>query len=194
MGRSVLLVALAVVGLGAAALAVLPEAPRIQTATNPPPPVIDPSDSPAEDSAASGAAVKLEQDYSTAGWLLARITKCSGVADVFWCGTNAASFRDDVADAMRGDYGGIRNVSYCLQTSCDEAVTPHRVTGCAWRLIALAHPKSDSSDRTNWTFLCADRLGENDVQTATLQALKLYRAVYGNDATLTQIKRLIPRK
>lgn len=195
MGKYSVVVALVIIGLGASALAIFPPAPRIDSAAHiqPPPGVIDLSDQPARPRSVPTDGTRPEQDYATPGWLNARITNCAGAADGAWCRSNATSVPDEIVTAMRGDYGGIRNVSYCLQTGCDGAMVPNRVTGCAWRLLALAHPRADDSDRTNWRLLCADRLGERDALTATLQALSLYQSVFGKDIALPQIKRLIPR-
>lgn len=152
------------------------------------PPVIDFADRPTAPSSPP-----TDSDYWTRAWLIGRTTSCAGASDVTWCRINTAKFRDEAAMALRGDYGAIRNVSFCLQTGCDGAVIPSRVTGCAWRLLALGHPKTDSTDRSSWIAFCTGKkLTEQETLAATMQAMTIYRAIHGVSATLTQVKRWIP--
>jgi hypothetical protein len=43
----------------------------------------------------------------------------------------------DWAHAHNGDVEAIRNVANCLSTSCEGAVMPNRVQGCAWRMVVI---------------------------------------------------------
>lgn len=52
------------------------------------------------------------------------------VAQYFWV-------TRDWPQAHRGDIEAVRNVAFCLSTSCDGAIFPKHVQGCAWRMMVI---------------------------------------------------------
>lgn len=54
---------------------------------------------------------------------------CRGAQDEF--------VTHDWSAAHRGDLGAARNVAFCLSTSCQGAVVPNRIQGCAWALAVI---------------------------------------------------------
>jgi hypothetical protein len=102
-------------------------------------------------------------------------------ADVPQCEAMIAEFTNkDWPKAWTGDYQGQRNVSFCMSTGCDGAVTENDVGGCAWRFVILGSgsPQVDSTDMANHETFCG-RLSPVALATARAQADETMQAIYG---------------
>lgn len=96
------------------------------------------------------------------------------------CEANRMQFRNEYPKAYARDYQSQRNVSYCLASGCDGAVTQNRPLGCAWRIVIIGSgsPKVDSTDTEFFKAYCIGRLNEIEVAQMRAQAGALFKEIY----------------
>lgn len=99
---------------------------------------------------------------------------CSTGSNQSFCEQGRKDFLKWYPRAFRGDYQGQRNVAFCLWDGCDGAVTPNKITSCAWRIIIVASGslKLDASD-TSHMRTCRSQLSADEMVAASGQAQTL---------------------
>jgi len=95
------------------------------------------------------------------------------------CARAVAKLKADNVKAWKGNYGGQRNVSYCLSTGCGNLVAINKMLGCAWRIVIIGSGSSevDVGDIANIKYECG-RLDPAELSVARGQAAAIFQAVY----------------
>lgn len=103
---------------------------------------------------------------------------CSGVSDS--CERDQAEILVNAKFSYRGDYQAQRNLAYCLNTGCSNAIIMNKPLSCAWRIIILAAASHevDDSDTSNLEF-CLEKLSPIERATATSRSAAIFKTVYG---------------
>ncbi len=93
------------------------------------------------------------------------LSSCKGHEDYMggdenWCKQAIAVWDKDYKKAIKGDYQGQRNVSFCLSNGCvafyHGFIKQNKVLGCAWRMVILksGHLDADETDTGNFKLYC----------------------------------------
>lgn len=100
------------------------------------------------------------------------------------CEVQRGEFTEAFSAALKRDYQGQRNVSFCLYDGCDGAVRINRTLGCAWRLVILnaGSPKADNTDVSFFDARCRSRLTGTEQSLMNAQGREIFRRVYGRAA------------
>ncbi|MDM9647743.1 hypothetical protein [Rhizobium sp. S163] len=119
-----------------------------------------------------------------AGWppaddYLNSINDCQAASDKAGCEYAKATWSKNYQKAVKGEYQGQRNVSFCLSTGCNEAIRINPVLGCAWRIVIIqsGHLETDITDTSNQKHFCGPELlddaGRQAAAAQSKQLLKL---------------------
>lgn len=105
---------------------------------------------------------------------------CATTKNVGSCHYSKEEWPDEYGAAIKGDYQGQRNVSYCLSTGCNGAIRENRILGCAWRFVIVesGHLSADSSDTTNLEYYCGpEYVDKAGLAMAEAQARRLIKMI-----------------
>ncbi|NCP11369.1 MAG: hypothetical protein GW859_05335 [Sphingomonadales bacterium] len=105
----------------------------------------------------------------------------AAVCSTALCATQQVSFeRQDWPNAWKGDYEAMRNVAFCLGSSCDGAVQIDQVSSCAWRaaLVELNPMEAGDLDGQQLQTECGN-LTETQIQIAIRKAGELIERIGG---------------
>jgi hypothetical protein len=115
------------------------------------------------------------------GWVAAddyinTAINCHQSADPQACEKTRTAWDRNYADALSGSYAAQRTISFCLSTSCDQAIREDRILGCAWRLVISrsGHPEAGEIDEADRRRFCgSDMLDDAARKTAETQSQTL---------------------